>query len=131
MDSKGTNPLKDFLLVKKLKTVYKENKIDFALQYTIKPNIYGTIACSRISTKVINNVSGLGTTFIRKNLISKIARVLYKFALNKADYVLFQNRDDKNLFIELGLVQEGVVGLLPGSGIPLETNNNSLARNRL
>lgn len=119
MDSKGTNPFKDFLLIRKLRKVYKTNKIDFALQYTIKPNIFGTIACANINTKTINNISGLGTTFIRQNLVSKIARILYKYALRRADFVFFQNNDDKNLFQKLNLVKGNNIGVLPGSGIPL------------
>jgi glycosyltransferase involved in cell wall biosynthesis len=120
MDSKGNDPLKDLGLIFRLRKIYRENNIDLALQFTIKPNLYGTLAKIGLNTKVINNVSGLGTTFLRKNLVSYIAKVLYKFSFRFADFVFFQNQDDKKVFLDSKLVNPNIIGLLPGSGICLE-----------
>lgn len=86
------------------------------LQYTIKPNIYGSIAARLLGKNVISNISGLGTVFLNDNLSSKIARWLYKVSLVK-NKVFFQNSEDKNLFVKNGLVKETQTDLLPGSGI--------------
>jgi glycosyltransferase involved in cell wall biosynthesis len=117
MESKGTNPLKDLLLIQNFLKAYKQVKPDVILQYTIKPNIYGSIAAKLAGIPTINNVSGLGTVFIVQNLVSKVAMALYKFSFQFPAKVFFQNNDDKALFLERNLVKESITEVLPGSGI--------------
>lgn len=119
MDNKGANPFGDFLLFIRFWLVYKKIKPDYILHYTIKPNVYGTLAATLLSIPCISNVSGLGTTFIRKGLLLQIVRRLYQFAFLFPKKVFFQNGDDHQLFLNLGLVREQKTGLLPGSGINL------------
>lgn len=120
MDSRGASPLKDFLLILELYWIYKKVRPDVILHYTIKPNIYGTIAASFLGIPVINNVCGLGTMFLKDNLVSRIAIVLYKIAFRFPKKIFFQNEDDKNLFIKRKIVAEQVCDLLPGSGINID-----------
>ena len=120
LNRKGANPWNDFKLLMELKNIYKENKIDVALQFTIKPNIYGTLAAKLVGTKAICTVTGLGYTFLNKNWKSKIAHHLYKIAFSYADVVLFQNADDLNTFIENKLVAKSKTQIVPGSGIDIE-----------
>ncbi len=117
MDSRGANPLKDFLLIFELYWIYRKAKPDVILHYTVKPNIYGTIAASLLKIPVINNVCGLGTIFLTNNLVSKIAITLYRIAFRFPKMIFFQNEDDKELFIQRNIVQRDICGLLPGSGI--------------
>lgn len=117
MDSRGANPLKDFLLILELYWIYKKVRPDVILHYTIKPNIYGTIAASMLGIPVINNVCGLGTIFLKDNAVSRVAIALYKFAFRFPKKIFFQNEDDKNLFVKRKIVSEKISGLLPGSGI--------------
>ncbi|MFC6997147.1 glycosyltransferase family 4 protein [Rufibacter roseus] len=117
MESKGTNPVKDMLLIRDFYKAYKKVKPDVILQYTIKPNIYGSIAAKMAGIPTINNVSGLGTVFIVQNLVSKIAMALYKFSFQFPAKVFFQNNDDKQLFLERKLVREEITEVIPGSGI--------------
>lgn len=119
MENKGANPIKDFFLIQEFKRIYKEIQPDVILQYTIKPNIYGTLAAKSLRIPVINNVSGLGTVFIHNNLVSKIAKSLYKYAFRYPTKVFFQNNDDLSLFVENQLVKVEKTGLLAGSGINL------------
>ena len=120
MDSRGANPIKDFALTVELFKIYRRVKPDVILHYTIKPNIYGTIAASRLNIPVINNVCGLGTAFLKNNLISKIAIALYKFAFRFPRLIYFQNHDDKNFFVESNIVRKDKIDVLPGSGIDLK-----------
>lgn len=119
MENKGANPVKDFLLIQNFKKIYKQASPDVILQYTIKPNIYGTIAANRLNIPVINNVSGLGTVFLHKNLVAQVAKSLYRYAFRFPKKIFFQNNDDRQLFIENGLVKIEKTGLLAGSGINL------------
>ncbi|MDZ7608698.1 MAG: glycosyltransferase family 4 protein [Cyclobacteriaceae bacterium] len=117
MDSRGANPLKDFLLIFELYHIYRRQKPDVILHYTIKPNIYGTIAAAMLGIPVVNNVCGLGTMFLKENLVSRVAIMLYRIAFRFPKKIFFQNSDDLKLFMEKKIVREEVCDLLPGSGI--------------
>ena len=117
MDSRGASPLKDFLLVLELYLIYKKVRPDVILHYTIKPNIYGTIAASLLGIPVINNVCGLGTMFLKDNLVSRVAITLYRIAFRFPKKIFFQNEDDKKLFVKKRIVSKKICGILPGSGI--------------
>ncbi|WP_345987962.1 glycosyltransferase family 4 protein [Sulfurimonas sp. HSL1-2] len=117
MNNKGTNPLEDARLIRDFYRLFKEVRPDVLLQYTIKPNIYGSMAAGLLGIPVISNISGLGTVFINDNLASKIAKMLYKTALRIPKKVFFQNVQDRELFIHSKLVKAEKTGLLPGSGI--------------
>lgn len=119
MDSRGANPIKDSALIIELWSIYRKLKPDVILHYTIKPNVYGTLAASWLKIPVINNVCGLGTVFLKKNLVSAIAILLYKWTFRIPRKVFFQNPDDLKLFLKRGLVPAHSADLLPGSGIDL------------
>lgn len=120
MDSRGANPIKDSALILELFLIYRRVKPDIILHYTIKPNVYGTLAASLLRIPVVNNVCGLGTVFLKSNLVSFIAISLYRISFRFADKVFFQNPDDMKLFLDKKLVQAKSVDILPGSGIDLK-----------
>ena len=117
MDSRGANPIKDIALTYELFRIYKRQSPDVILQYTIKPNIYGTFAATILRIPVINNVCGLGTAFLNKNLVSKIAISMYKLAFRFPKLVFFQNDDDKAFFLKSKIIKKTNTDVLPGSGI--------------
>ncbi|MEA2048520.1 MAG: glycosyltransferase family 4 protein [Campylobacterota bacterium] len=120
INNKGTNPLEDAKLVYAFYKLYKEISPDVLLQYTIKPNIYGSMAAGILGIPVISNISGLGTVFLNDSLSSKVAKWLYRVALKVPKKVFYQNREDRALFVESKLVQASKTDLLPGSGIDTE-----------
>ena len=117
MENKGTNPAKDAALTRRFYQIYRRERPDVVLHYTIKPNIYGGIAARLAGIPSINNVSGLGTVFLIRNLVSRVALGLYRFAFRFPARVFFQNADDRQLFLENGLVAKRITDLVPGSGI--------------
>lgn len=119
MDSRGANVIKDLGLIFELVKIYKRVKPDVVLHYTIKPNIYGTVAAKILNIPAVNNVCGLGTVFLKKNLVSKVASWMYKISFKFPKKVFFQNNYDKRLFVKNGLVKEDISDILPGSGIDL------------
>lgn len=119
MDSRGANILKDLALVAELSSIYSKIKPDVILHYTIKPNVYGTLAAAILGIPVINNVCGLGTVFLKGGLVSWIAKLLYKVSFRFPKKVFFQNPNDLQLFLDKKLVPADRVALLPGSGINL------------
>jgi glycosyltransferase involved in cell wall biosynthesis len=119
IDQKGMSPLRDLRLLRDYRTALREIDPDLFLGYTIKPNIYGSLAAHSLGIAVINNVSGLGTAFLGNGLLTRLASALYKAAFRRSSTIFFQNQDDRTLFLDKGLVQTGQTGLLPGSGIDL------------
>ena len=120
MNNKGTNPVEDTRLVYAFYKLYKEIEPDVILQYTIKPNIYGSIAAGMLGIPVISTITGLGTVFLKDSFSSKVAKFLYKVALKVPKKVFYQNAHDRELFIESNLVKEEKTDLLHGSGIDTE-----------
>lgn len=123
VNNNSTNPLKDLLLIFNYYQIYKELKPDIILHNAIKPNIYGTIAAGLLKIPTINNISGLGTLFIKKSFSTRIAKFLYWVSQKYAKVVFFQNPHDLSLFVEKGLVSKDKAELIPGSGV--DTNRFS------
>jgi glycosyltransferase involved in cell wall biosynthesis len=132
INAKGISPINDFKTITSLYILYKKENIDMVLNFTIKLNIYSSIVAGILNIKSISNITGLGTVFIKQSIITKIAKILYKFALKYNDIVFFQNDDDRNLFVENKLVLKEKTILLPGSGVdlnkftPIFKQNNSV-----
>jgi glycosyltransferase involved in cell wall biosynthesis len=117
IENKGSNPFKDLSLIFQFYTLYNKYRPDIILHYTIKPNIYGTLAARIAGIPVINNVSGLGTVFLHKNFTTYVAKQLYKLAFKFPAKIFFQNTDDLELFVEQKLLAKSKTGLVPGSGV--------------
>jgi hypothetical protein len=119
MDRKGINPLKDLLLLWRYLELMRKERPDVYIGYTIKPNIYGSVAARVLRIKIINNITGLGAAFIDENWLTKIAGFLYKIALRGSSKVFFQNKDDREMFIKRKIVRPEITDILPGSGVDL------------
>jgi glycosyltransferase involved in cell wall biosynthesis len=88
--------------------------------YTIKPNIYGSLAAASLGIPAFPNVSGLGTAFIRRGPLQWLVSRLYRQAFRKAEVVFFQNSEDRQLFVERAIIDEGKGRVLAGLGIDVE-----------
>ena len=117
INSKGTNPVEDLKTLWQYYRIYKKIKPQIIFHYTIKPNIYGTIAAKFVNIPSIAITTGLGYAFINENIVSKIVKMMYKFSLRYAYQVWFLNRDDENVFIENNIINKEKSFVLPGEGI--------------
>lgn len=117
IDSAGLSPLRDFATFLAFRRAIARHQPAAWLSWTIKPNVYGTLAARLAGVPAFPNVSGLGTAFIRKNLLTQIVTRLYTAGFARAHRVFFQNSDDRDLFVSLGMVRAEQAALLPGSGI--------------
>ncbi len=117
IDNWGTNPVRDLKLIYDFHKIYKSLKPDVIFHFTIKPNIYGSIAARILNIPSISNVSGLGTVFMEETLVTKLVKRMYRFAFRFPKKVFFQNEDDREFFNSHGLVNDEIVETLPGSGV--------------
>ncbi len=120
MAARGTNPFQDLWLMLRLVRIYRRLKPDLAIHYTIKPNIYGTLAARICGVPSLAVTTGLGYTFLTSGTVSLIARQLYRMSLRFPLQVWFLNRDDSREFIERGLVAAPRAGLLDSEGVDTE-----------
>ena len=120
MDRQGVSPARDALLLLAYYRALRRLRPDVFLGFTAKPNIYGSLAAHALGITVVNNVSGLGTAFIRGGLLQAILTRLYRIAFRRSAIVFFQNPDDLDLFVERRIVSPRQARLLPGSGVDLD-----------
>ena len=119
MDNGGTHPVRDGLLLLRFIRLLRSERPDVFLGYTVKPNVYGSIACRWLGIPVINNIAGLGAAFVRTSWLTRVVRGLYRLALRQSAVVFFQNEDDRALFVSGGIVRAEQTARLPGSGVDL------------
>ncbi|MBY0145912.1 glycosyltransferase family 4 protein [Neobacillus niacini] len=119
LERRGTNPIKDLKLLLHYIKIIKRITPDVVLTYTIKPNVYGGLACRITQTPYFTNITGLGTAVENKGIMQKITLMLYKLGLKKASCLYFQNRTNLKFFSNQNIVKNKT-RLVPGSGVNLE-----------
>jgi glycosyltransferase involved in cell wall biosynthesis len=117
IDAMGLAPHRDFATFLAFRRLIAAHRPAAWLSWTIKPNVYGSLAAGLAGVPAFPNVSGLGTAFIRRNLLTVVVRQLYRLGFRRAATVFFQNHDDRDLFETGRMVRTGQARLLPGSGI--------------
>ncbi len=121
LNRKGSNPLEDLRLMLELRRIYVRERPDLVLHFTIKLNVYGSIAARLAGTKSICTVTGLGWLFTDKSLKAALGglgyKMLYRIALFSSEHVVFLNRDDRAFFLSNGLVKNGNCSIIPGAGV--------------
>ncbi len=120
IDSAGIAPHRDLATFLALRRIIARLRPAAWLSWTIKPNVYGSLAAGLAGVPALPNVSGLGTAFIRRNLLTLIAKQLYRTGFRKAPTVFFQNHDDRAEFLDARLVRADQARVLPGSGIDVQ-----------
>lgn len=119
MENHGMNPGTDLQLFLGYLRILKAERPSVFLGYTIKPNIYGSLAAHLLGIPVINNITGLGRAFAGNRWLSMFVSALYRMSLFPSAKVFFQNEEDRDEFLARRLVRPDKTGRLPGSGIDL------------
>ncbi len=121
VDRRGITPLKDIKLFCKYLKIINKIKPDAVLTYTIKPNVYGGLACSLTNTPYYANITGLGTSIQTPGLISKISIFMYRMGIKCASCTFFQNKYNMD-FMNKHKVCTKRQCLIPGSGVDLSAH---------
>ena len=120
IDRRGMNPLHDSKLFHQYRAILKEVKPDLVLTYTIKPNIYGGLACRMAHIPYAVNITGLGSAIENGGWLKKFVLALYKPALKGARVVFFENAGNRDTLTATGVVPKGRDVVLSGAGVNLE-----------
>ena len=119
IDSHGLNPARELRLLWRFYRLLRAERPAVYLRYTIKPNVYGSIAAHLAGVPVVNNIAGLGSPFLAGGPLRGAVRALYRVALSRSAKVFFQNDEDLRLFVRERLVPAARADRLPGSGVDL------------
>jgi len=120
VDRRGINPIKDLKLFHEYKNLLKQEKPDLVITYTIKPNVYGGMVCRMAKVPYVVNITGLGTAFQNDGMLKKVVTQMYKSGCKKAKVVFFENAENRQIFIDNGIVKDVQTCLLNGAGVNLE-----------
>ncbi len=116
LQRKGKNPFKDVLLLKEYISLYRKIRPSVVLSFTIKPNIYSSLACRFLNIPAISTITGLGYLFTEKK-VTPFLSLLYRFGLSKNKAVVFQNVDDRELLTQHRIIIKEQAALIEGAGV--------------
>ncbi len=118
-ERRGSNPVKDLGLFMTYLRLLKQERPDVVLTYTIKPNLYGGLACRLKRIPYLCNITGLGTAIEDGGVLSRLLLRFYKISMKKARCVFFQNLKNKEFMVQHGIAAHNHK-MLPGSGVNLK-----------
>ncbi len=116
----GLNPIEDYRLLLRYRRLIKEFRPDAILTYTIKPNLYGSIAAHEKRVPCLCNITGLGSALEKTGFLQKLLVRMYRYAMKNVSTIFFQNTYGKDFFVDKGIGKQHQYYLLPGSGVNLE-----------
>ncbi|WP_315517377.1 glycosyltransferase family 4 protein [Hoylesella shahii] len=114
----STNPFNDLQFFFQLFKILRSEKPSYVFNYTIKPNIYGAMACKLLGIPCTDMMAGLGYTFTNNSLSSRIARMLYKIGLYCSQHLFLLNEENVKEVSRLRLCNEKkIIWLKGGEGV--------------
>lgn len=120
IDRRGMNPARDAKLLGQYRAILKRLRPDLVLTYTIKPNIYGGLACRKLHIPYAVNITGLGSAIENGGWLKRFVLTLYKPVLAGAKVVFFENAGNRDTLAAAGVVPQGRDVVLNGAGVNLE-----------
>ncbi|WP_440995028.1 glycosyltransferase family 4 protein [Arhodomonas sp. SL1] len=119
----GLAPGTDWRAWWRMRAIYRQWRPTLAHHFHAKPVMVGTLAARQVlgsAPAVVNTITGLGHAFITGGVVARLAGLGYRAALPRSDVTIFQNRDDRQLFLDRGWVPQERARLIGGSGIDLD-----------
>jgi len=127
VERNSLNPLADLKTLLNFIKVFTSENPDIVLAYTIKPVVWGGLASRLFKFNFYALITGLGFAFqgdsFKRKFLTKLVVFLYKAALKKSKAVIFQNTDNRDVFVSKGIVELSKTHVVNGSGVDLEKYN--------
>ncbi len=115
----GTNPLQELKLFFAYLKLFRKIKPTMVFTFSIKPNLYGSLAARLLKIPYAPNITGLGVAMQNDTTLRKVLLKMYRLCLKRSKVIFFQNSANLEFFKEQGLVKDNFV-LLPGSGVNVD-----------
>ncbi len=124
MSRSGMNLLQELGTLNFLLKLYKREKPDVVHHVGMKTILWGTLAAKFAKVKgVVNAISGLGGFFAEDNkgLLARVMPRVLRFSHDRNNLLcIFQNNEDKSLYVNNGIIQEEQARYIKGSGVDLK-----------
>jgi glycosyltransferase involved in cell wall biosynthesis len=119
VEAASQSPLKDVGYLARLVRALRALRPDLVHNFSVKPVIYGSLAAKLVGTQgIVNSITGGGMLRAdERGGLQRILRALYRLALRGRPVVIFQNRDDLELFLAAGLIERARTAYVAGSGV--------------
>jgi len=131
--NRSFSPISDLKTVLWLKQFFKNNHFDLIHTYDTKPAFLVPLSQLKTKTPITRTVTGLGTIFMSKTFSSAVLRKVYlflhTFVKNRVYKTIFQNEDDKELYLKNHLISKNNSSLILSSGIELKLITQRAKRN--
>ncbi len=120
----GTALREERLTYKFLLKLYRRDKPDLVHHVGLKNILWGGLAAKRAKVPgVVNAVSGLGVLFSGKKpgMMARMVMSVIKYSCHREGLtVIFQNHEDKHLFLRHNIVRYDQCSFIKGSGVDLD-----------
>ena len=124
MSRSGMNIKEELGTMRFLYNLYKREKPDVVHHVGMKTILWGTLAAKFAKVNgVVNAVSGLGGFFAEdnKSMLAKVMPKVLKFSHNRKNLlVIFQNNEDRAMYVKKGIIEDGQARYIKGSGVNLK-----------
>ena len=120
VDRRGINPISDLKLLHRYDKMIDEICPDLVITYTIKPNIYGGMACCRRNIPYVVNITGLGAAFQKNGALQEMVTVMYRLAMKKTKVVFAENSEIKKILADKKMIPDRKIRVLNGAGVNLD-----------
>ena len=117
--SASTHPLRELQAFVGFLRAYRKVKPDAAFHYTIKCNLYGSLAANLLGIPSVSSVSGLGRAFDFKGVARWVIHLAYKWTQRQTHRMVFQSTSDRDYMIDAGIVTPAKCVVVGGSGVDL------------
>ena len=117
LQASGQNPIQDWHFFRELERIFQRIKPDLVLPFTIKPCIWAPRAAHKQGIACVPTMTGLGYSFLSGTLRKQLVLSLLRRNWRGVSKVVFQNQDDRRLFLQAGLIKEEKTKMVPGSGV--------------
>lgn len=120
MHGGSVNPFREMSAVRQIRKILAEVQPDIVLSYGSKTNMYFGTACKTVGIPQIANVSGIGVLKSGNPLMRRAVLYLYRRALQGCAHVFFQNQEDMESFLTLGIADPKKSQRIMGSGVDVK-----------
>jgi glycosyltransferase involved in cell wall biosynthesis len=120
----GLNFYNDIKTLFNIFSLTKKTRPGFILAYGIKLVIWGGLSARISRTPFFALITGLGFAFqgesFKRKMLEKLVTILYRAALKNSKAVIFQNADNRDVFVKKGIVELSKTHIVNGSGVDLK-----------
>lgn len=124
MSRSGMNIKEELGTLRFLYKLYKKERPDAVHHVGMKTILWGTLAAKFAKVNgVVNAVSGLGGFFAEdnKSMLAKVMPKVLRFSHDKKNLlVIFQNNEDRAMYVKKGIIDDSQARFIKGSGVNLK-----------